>query len=238
MAQEQYPFDALVEACSTALGELYLKSAIEDFALDHGFEFYAYLHIRAKRSFAVSNYPREWQGHYLERSYSRIDPVITAAKRGSGAFCWSLDGGRPSMERDLRRFHEEAAEYDIRAGFSIPVRPGFGGFAILTLASSRATSLENARRMDLFQASAAAAMIHAAFLRRGKVAGNPTAVTLNEGEIMCLRWAAEGKSMAEIARLAGIKYNTVRFYIKTAKEKLEVVTLAQATALAAKLMLI
>lgn len=44
--------------------------------------------------------------------------------------------------------------------------------------------------------------------------------------------------MSEIAKLAGIKYNTVRFYLKTAKEKLEVVTLAQATALAAKLMLI
>jgi LuxR family transcriptional activator of conjugal transfer of Ti plasmids len=235
---KKHPFDRLIEASLTALGERYLKSAVEDFALDHGFEFYAYLHIRAKRCLAVSNYPSEWQGHYLERSYSRIDPVITAAKRGLRAFCWSLEGGRSNMEGDLRRFHEEAAEFNIRAGFSIPVRTGFGQFAVLTLASSRATSLENARNMDVVQAAAAAAMIHAAFSRRGKVGGNPALVALNESEIMCLRWAAEGKSMAEIAQLAGIKYNTVRFYIDAAKEKLEAVTLQQATALATRLMLI
>jgi len=235
---KKHPFDPLIEASSTACGEQSLKTAVEGFALTHGFELFAYLHLRAKRSFAVSNYPTEWQALYFDRSYNRIDPVITAAKRGMRAFRWSIDRDRPGITHDLRRFYDEAAKYEIRSGFSIPVRTGFGEFAILTLASSSSVSLSDGKYMDAVQAAAAVAFIHARFVQQGRPGGASAPVALSPRELMCLRWSAEGKSMHDIALVAGLKYSTVRFYLDTAKTKLDVVTLPQATALAIKLMLI
>lgn len=51
---------------------------------------------------------------------------------------------------------------------------------------------------------------------------------LTRREIQCLRWAAEGKTDADIARIVGISVPTVRFHMKNAWERLEVTGRAQA----------
>jgi DNA-binding CsgD family transcriptional regulator len=58
---------------------------------------------------------------------------------------------------------------------------------------------------------------------------------LTRREIQCLKWAAAGKTDAVIAELIGISAPTVRFHLKNAAQKLQVVGRAQAVREAAAL---
>ena len=64
------------------------RRALRDFCEDAGFDYFAYVHLRGQESFAVSNYPREWQELYVKRNYLRIDPVVTRAKHAPPIFTW------------------------------------------------------------------------------------------------------------------------------------------------------
>lgn len=55
-----------------------------------------------------------------------------------------------------------------------------------------------------------------------------SAVRLTRREIQCLKWAAAGKTDAEIAAIVGISLPTVRFHINNAARKLRVVGRSQA----------
>ncbi|MFA1627479.1 hypothetical protein ACDY96_33535 [Rhizobium mongolense] len=54
-------FDRLTDTTVAAASEQSLKAALSDVALAHGFERYAYLNLHTAKSFAVSNYQKEWQ---------------------------------------------------------------------------------------------------------------------------------------------------------------------------------
>lgn len=236
---KRYPFDPLIEAVAITRDMSSLISALQTFAQEHGFHSFAYLHVNGSRCKAVSDYPEDWQDCYVRHAYSRIDPIITAAKRGAHPFCWSLDDdGLIKDRRDLCDFRDQAIGFGIRAGLSIPIRTGFSCYAILTFAASGLSDAHAAWTMDIVQAAAAVALLHAAF-SLSQVSTSPAlGDQLTACEVLCLRWAAEGKSMQDIADLLQIKYSTVRFRIDKAREKLDAVNLQQATALAVKMMLI
>lgn len=51
--------------------------------------------------------------------------------------------------------------------------------------------------------------------------------SLSEREIQCLKWCAEGKTYWETGKILGISERTVVFHTKSAKEKMDCVSLAQ-----------
>ncbi|MEP2924409.1 MAG: autoinducer binding domain-containing protein, partial [Bauldia litoralis] len=59
----------LIDMLSLPLEERAARRALRDFAESAGFDYFAYLHLRGQESFAVSNYPREWQEHYVQKNY-------------------------------------------------------------------------------------------------------------------------------------------------------------------------
>lgn len=79
----------LIDTLSLPLDENGARRALRHFALEANFDFFAYLYLRGPESFAVSNYPTEWQLLYVEKDYIRIDPVVTIAKHGPPIFTWS-----------------------------------------------------------------------------------------------------------------------------------------------------
>ncbi|WP_376773756.1 autoinducer binding domain-containing protein [Rhizobium mongolense] len=62
-------FDRLTDTTVAAASEQSLKAALSDVARAHGFERYGYLNLHTAKSFAVSNYQKEWQSLYFARSY-------------------------------------------------------------------------------------------------------------------------------------------------------------------------
>nr|WP_268842099.1 helix-turn-helix domain-containing protein [Rhizobium herbae] len=92
--------------------------------------------------------------------------------------------------------------------------------------------------LDHVPAITAATFTHAFVTLRRPRASASSVVRLAPQEAICLRWAAEGKSMREAATLLGIKYSSARSYLDNARDKLGAVSLIQAVAIATRLHLI
>ncbi|XAZ26263.1 autoinducer binding domain-containing protein (plasmid) [Sinorhizobium sp. B11] len=222
-------FDRLTEGLSLARDEDSATSVLARLTAEAGFTLYSYLVLRADHATAISNYPSEWQRRYLERCYAHVDPAIRVARAGMKAFRWSsrtFDGAK-----EQRRFMAEAVEFGIRSGLTIPVRTGYGGLALFTLASGEGDAGQ-LPGLDPVIAAATIAQLH---VRLSMLKLHPTTrpdIRLKLEELCCLRWSAEGKSMEAIAVIENMAYANVVFHLRNAKAALGATTLPQATALA------
>jgi LuxR family transcriptional activator of conjugal transfer of Ti plasmids len=228
-------FHRFIDAVGVVTHDADFKRCLRTLAHSLGFEHYAYLHIRSRSGFALSNYPKGWQDRYFEQSYQRVDPVIEAVKRTNAPFAWSIENRQFRRQRS-RDFSRQADEFGIRCGITIPIPAGFGQTSLLTFASVKA-AIAN-QQMDHAPALAVAALTHAFITLRHPRPSASTRVRLTPQEAICLRWAAEGKSMHETAALLGIKYTSARSYVDNARKKLGAVSLTQAAVLATRLSLI
>ncbi|NRP21817.1 putative transcriptional activator protein TraR [Ensifer adhaerens] len=236
---ERRIFERLIDVCEAATSDEALREALIHLARSAGFDCYAYFHSHQTDNYAISNYPMEWQRRYFSCGYMTIDPVITAAKRGTKAFRWSLDAVRSRACPQLRRFYTEAADFDLKSGLSVSISTGFGRIAIVTFASSSQKSPDGFLMGETAAlATTAAAYVHARIATRDRLGEGRHLFDLSCVETACLRWSADGKTFSEIAEILGIKYGTVRFHVDSAKLKLGVYKLSQATAAAARNLLI
>ncbi len=215
--------------------EASLKSILRKFASDCGFKYFAYVILRGMEGSWISNFPQEWQRKYLEKNFSRFDPVITNAKRAPCMYNWvACPPHSGDMTGDVLEFYENASEFGIKSGFSVAIPTGFGHHAILTLASDHMkTSTINPTHTQL--AIIATAMIYKSFSSNEALSKE---IDLTPREATCLRWIAEGKSTQDVADLLGISYRSVRFYLDEAKRKLSTHSTVQAVALASRMHLI
>lgn len=229
-------FEKLIEASALASDRTSLTIAMGNLARQLGFDRYAYLNLQAAESFAVSDYPQEWQHRYFAKSYSTIDPVVTTAKRCWATFSWdnSIAGHRPS--REVREFIAEASDFGLCSGISIPIRTGFGHMAMLSFATAASSAC--ADDVDPIVAASTVAQLHARFALHRSILTSQNEVRLKPEELLCLRWSAEGKSMKMIAQIEDIAFGNVRFFIENTKTALGAVSLPQATATAKVLGLI
>lgn len=230
-------FHKVVDASAVATSSQDLKNQLVRLTRESGFSSFSYLNLKSP-PVLISNASSEWQKRYIEKAYPLIDPILEMAKRKRQAFIWSASSVPKTAAPEHRRFYAEAAEFEIRAGISIPVRVGFGRLAMITLAAeSDAATLD--RQIDPILAANAATLIHARFHRvESAPIFTPVTSKFKPQEIMCLKWAAEGKTMREISKIEGMKYSTVRFHLAEAKSKLNVFSLRKAITLAMTLKLI
>ncbi len=220
----------LTEQISLAHDEIAIRETLQKITVQAGFDSYAYLSLQGETEKAISTYPQDWQHRYFEKSYARIDPVIRSARSEHAAFSWSnVPTKRQSKER--RTFFGEAAEFGIRSGITIPVKIGFARMAMLTFASSTA-EFGGAQSFSPVTAASAACHVYSRVDLVGIKPTNHTPIRLRAGELTCLRWSSEGKTMEDIATLENIRYSSVAFFLRNAKRALGAATLPQATALA------
>ena len=225
-------FQALIDAIDVVSDKRNFVKVLKNFAVGTGFERFAYLQIAATEITTFNNYPADWQDIYLAKQYSRVDPVVTQAKRTMKMFDWSLDGGplwRLPVEQ--KTFHAEAIDFGIRSGVSIPVEGSFGTVLMLTLASSQA-------RVDLSALGGAQRAAHAVLCMHYRLRAASERIfsgpkpALSPKELVSLKWAANGKYMPEIAVLTNTRYRTVQHYLDNARTKLGATNLTHAVSIA------
>ncbi|CDZ29944.1 autoinducer binding domain-containing protein [Neorhizobium galegae] len=229
----------LLQALNDALEAAETNSDFEPFLAaltrESGFDFYAYLGLGSRKIFARSNYPDAWQSDYLANSYFSIDPVVNTARRTMRPFRWSASNYQ-DQDQWARDFFSRAAAFDIRSGLSFPISIGFGGMAMLTVASRHDASTISLEIDPVF-AAATVGHIHARLRVRGRASGKML-VKLKPQEVACLTWYAQGKSLRDIAIIEGMKYSNVCFHMSNARKKLDAGTSAQAAVNATRLKLI
>lgn len=176
----------------------------------------------------ISNYPVLWTDHYLRQHYEKLDPVIAQAHKWDEPFVWGLSATATELSPAQEQFFDEAAEFGIRCGLTIPVQDGRGPVAAVTFASDapRPEFLQIIERNRLVL-QLMALSLH--FQVRRTLDNRPpkSMAGLTPREFDCIRWVAEGKTAWETAQILQISENTVIWHIENAKRKLGVRTKSQ-----------
>lgn len=192
---------------------------------------FAYLALpyrRGDRPQHISTYPLKWTEYYLQNHYERLDPVIIKVLTNAKPFDWGPGISPRSLARPQQLF-DEAAQFGIRYGFTVPIHDSRGPTAAVTFATDeRRPAFERciACNRDVLQLMAM--YFHAHARRNLAPARVIDGVRLSPREWECLEWAAKGKSAWEIGRILGISRRTAAFHLDNAKTKLGVRSICQA----------
>ena len=219
----------LFDMLEGSLDENTVKGALKTFANSCGFDRFAYLHAEGLEIKTFNIYPERWQRTYLANNYSRIDPVMTKAKRCGEIFSWSADEWSSRGSSPLRRFRDEAIEHGLRCGVTIPIEASFGSTLLLTFASQ-----EKRESCCAFDPRIAVQILMSVHYRLKMIAAATTVTpkqALAPREMGCVIWAAKGKNAWETAMLTGINPRTVQHYLDNARQKFDARTLPQLIAM-------
>jgi LuxR family transcriptional regulator, activator of conjugal transfer of Ti plasmids len=195
---------------------------------------FAYLALPSQRGVVpdlISNYPIKWTDHYLQQRYERLDPVIVKAAETTEPFEWGQELLFGNLSKRQRALLDEARQFGIRCGFTVPIHDSRGPIAAVTFAADerRATFQRRIEQhRHVLQLMAMYFHAHA----RHRVTPNRVVdgVVLSPRELECLEWATQGKSAWEIGRLLNISRRTAAFHLDNAKAKFGVRTICQAVA--------
>ena len=168
--------------------------------------------------------------YWRDRAFALRAPFILAARYTAEPFLF--DQGRFSSWRPLPRLEAiEAAgaaeAFGVRAAIIAPAYLTGGVIGAVVWAASEPSA-------DLPGLYAARAdELHGAALRlvcayRDGLDDDAPPVRLTKREVQCLKWAAAGKTDADIAQIIGISGPTVRFHVQNVALKLRVAGRAQA----------
>ena len=169
----------------------------------------------------IKGYPDEWLDRYFVRGYYDLDPVIAHASRRVVPARWQ--DLAPAAGSGARNVMNEATEFGLRSGLSMPIHSPRGELGILSFAHDRPTP-RSTEIVDqaLQQVQWLAGYLHEAARRVLGLTDPSSAARLTNRERECLRWAADGKTSWEIARLLSKSERTVNFHLNNAMAKLNV----------------
>lgn len=130
-------FQAFIDRLSESVDVPALREVMADAAIafDLRFAYLAGPQTRGSDARLISNYPSAWTAHYLQRRCERLDPVIIQAQTNLEPFEWGLGVGRKVLSRPQQQLLDEAAEFGIRCGFTVPIHDRFAQIAAVTFAA-------------------------------------------------------------------------------------------------------
>ncbi len=213
-----WPF---AQQCARAqdLGDLRDLLAVEFTRL--GFRYFCCCsHVRPDRptqgAIYLQNYPKAWIEHYNKSKLYDRDPVFVIGRNLSLPFSWEDPAFLALLEPDQAHILEEAKQYGLKHGVTIPLH-GPGRFSASCSLVRETPDLDVDRVFDA--ARYAAYAYEAARRLSGPPEGRPR-VVLSRRERECLKLVAIGKDDETIALILGISPDTVRQYIESAKQRL------------------
>ncbi|MUZ75546.1 hypothetical protein GOZ90_23015 [Agrobacterium vitis] len=220
----------LVDCIAASSSRGAVEFAFRQFCNSVDTDLFAYVIIGPTNADVVSTYPAAWRHEYAERRLSRIDPVMAQAKRYRNPFNWSAETFRfPSKDESM--IIQQASEFGIRAGISIPVDLPFGTFAMFTLATDKAPSgIDFTRHISSMAIALCLAGEVLSKERQSHKSALPVALTVRQ--VQCLRWASLGRSAKETAHILGISEEAVSFHRKNARQRLNAKSTSEAVRLA------
>ena len=182
--------------------------------------------------FCITNFPEEWQRLYLENDYYKVDPTILHLMSNILPATWDEFGLAAPLAQNQQKMLEDAADFGLQRGFTIPIHGPSGEFGLLSLISN-ARPEEFRKRIDQSRHTLhlLAIHLHNAIYQHARNPEPPaTAVRLTQREVEVLRWTAEGKTSWEISGILNLSERTVNFHLDRAKKKLGVFSKTHAVA--------
>jgi LuxR family quorum sensing-dependent transcriptional regulator len=164
----------------------------------------------------LSGWDPEWFERYTSRGYVHFDPVARHCFTTSRPFDWSEAPYDAESDLPAKRVMDEAREFGMGEGFCVPVHMEGGMQGVVSLVGDTAHLHEKAR-LELHML---ALYVHGRlrFLNTAKAPSGRRAITPREAEV--LKWAALGKTAAEIADITGLTVRTVNQHCENAQKRL------------------
>jgi LuxR family transcriptional regulator, activator of conjugal transfer of Ti plasmids len=227
-------FQAFIDGLAASGDAESLRTVLADAGAALDLSCFAYLSMPCRRGDApelISNYPVTWTDHYLRQHYERVDPVIVEALTATEPFEWGHELSAKRLSRPQCALLDEAAQFGIRCGFTVPIHDCRGPVAAVTFAADeRRPTFQHCIEQNRSVLQLMAMYFHAHARRRLSANRIVDGVALSPRELECLEWAAKGKSAWEIGRLLNISRRTAAFHLDNAKSKFGVRTICQAVA--------
>jgi len=155
----------------------------------------------------VQDWPEGWSQRYHEQNYGPLDSALQRVHSSPAPFRWS-DTRAPGCARS-NIVLDEACEFRLNDGFIVPFR-GAGGFR-------SALSFGTDRYMISKRDESA---IHLIGLYAFQALSPPPQLSeLTPRERESVRWLAAGKSAWETGRILGVGEQTVKDFLRHAREK-------------------
>jgi LuxR family transcriptional regulator, activator of conjugal transfer of Ti plasmids len=222
--------DGLGDACDPAAIHELIRKTLEDLDLPM-FAYVGYAGSEATTPLIIANYPDGWAARYHEQAYYRFDGVLRSAHTQIIPFAWGSRAYIAQLEPMPKRIFDEAGEFGIRRGFTVPIHDGRGKIATLNVATaeSQRSFAQNLReRHEVLHLVGLYFHAHLRYrLIRNEFGHNRTPL-LGRRETECLQWAARGKNYEDIGVILGISRRTVVFHLENVRQKFRVSTIAQA----------
>lgn len=200
-----------------------------------GFEHWAYglrlpLPFTRPRFMMVSSYEAQWVERYREQSYLSIDPTVIHGSRTPNPQVWGAKTFATAPQ-----LWDEARAFGLRFGWAQSCFDGDGRIGMLSIVRShqRLSQREIRAKDPFWRWLANVAHIELSNrLLRSQPGGE---VSLTARQIEVLRWTADGKTSAQVARILDVSEHTVHFHIKNAIARLGAANKLAAVARATRL---
>jgi LuxR family quorum sensing-dependent transcriptional regulator len=228
-----------IDTAINARDDTQILGALEGAARYFGMERFAISglplpHERIDPYFMLNGWPSEWFERYVAENYVHVDPVIYRTKMTDDAFVWSEVIDNRRLSRMPRRVMDEATEFGMMDGFSVPLHTASGLQAIVTFGAKK-VDLSTEARGALHIISIYAHNRLRALLNEKAGTEETAKVNITPCERECISWCAAGKTDWEIGQITNRSERTVHHLVVNAQRKLNVVNRAQLIAEAFRL---
>jgi LuxR family transcriptional regulator len=200
-----------------------------------GFEHWAYglrlpLPFTRPRFMLVSNYEARWVERYQAQGYISIDPTVIHGSRTSVPQAWGAH-----TFTSVPQLWDEAQSFGLRVGWAQSTFDRGGHIGMLTIVrSDQELSEREVQANDPFWRWLAN-VAHLELSKRLLRSQSDEEISLTARQIEVLRWTADGKSSAQVARILDLSEHTVHFHVKNAIARLGAANKLAAVARATRL---
>lgn len=212
-----------------------VEASLLTVASDLGFRRFAYWVIRGPggiRVPAINTYPEEWKHRYIEQNYESMDPTLTEASHTTLPFQWDQVRRSSRQNKQLSRFYEEANEFGVADGLTVPIHGPINGLATLNFCDPVSPDVcESVWRTRYSDLMVIGNFVHSHLVAASERVKTET-IVLTPREKQVLTWTAEGKTAWEIGQILRIAEQTVLFHLKNSMQKFQVHSKTHAVVLA------
>uniref|UniRef100_E6VQ14 Autoinducer-binding domain protein n=1 Tax=Rhodopseudomonas palustris (strain DX-1) TaxID=652103 RepID=E6VQ14_RHOPX len=174
----------------------------------------------------MSRWPAAWSRRYSSKGYLTEDPTIQRVRSSIEAFEWSE---LSAVSIAARNIMEEAADFGLNHGFTVPLHTLDGEYAALSIAGDRCELPASFRGVVQLMATYAFAK---AIGQKRAINASPR-LTIREADV--LHWIAEGKTDWEISQILGVSEHLVDKVARQLKDKFGAVNRVQMISCAMRL---
>ncbi len=185
----------------------------------------------------MGNYPADWMDYYMAREYFAKDPIPKHAFTTAAAYTWEHVVETCAISSRQKRLMLEAQEAKLLSGAAVAIYGPNFEVAGVGIASSTGEVKPSPDTLSVLRALSH--QFHFAYSQFDLPRVLPARqVYLTRREREVLSYSAEGKSIAAIAAILSIAWDTVNFHLKNIYAKLDVSTRQTAVVKAIRLGLI